>query len=204
MTIASPLARKDRVPSPRREDIDSIRPPRLRGGLAIYDVGAGEPGLLMPYPHGYTLRPIAEEPLARLLVGMDRRIITFDPPGAFRSTRPPRVDVSEMLECAAEALDGCQVAGDLDVVGHSMGGLCALACALERAERVRRLVLIGSVSGGSAAVRAAFDSGVDLAFLVAGDERASRVYERAGFRPAATMLAYRDGGTAYDQPSPVS
>jgi ribosomal protein S18 acetylase RimI-like enzyme len=38
--------------------------------------------------------------------------------------------------------------------------------------------------------RAAFALGVELAFLTAADEGASRVYERAGFRRAATMVAY--------------
>ncbi|HBY97531.1 MAG TPA: hypothetical protein DEP84_26915 [Chloroflexi bacterium] len=41
------------------------------------------------------------------------------------------------------------------------------------------------------AVQAAFEAGIEVAFLVAGDERAGRVYERVGFHPSATMLAYR-------------
>ncbi|HYN88498.1 MAG TPA: GNAT family N-acetyltransferase [Ardenticatenaceae bacterium] len=45
----------------------------------------------------------------------------------------------------------------------------------------------------AAATRMAFDNGVAIAFLTAGDERAGRVYERVGFRPFATMLAYSDG-----------
>jgi ribosomal protein S18 acetylase RimI-like enzyme len=40
------------------------------------------------------------------------------------------------------------------------------------------------------AVAAAFQRGVKTAFLVAADERAGRVYERVGFRPYATALAY--------------
>ena len=39
---------------------------------------------------------------------------------------------------------------------------------------------------------AAFATGVDLAFLTAVDQRASAVYERVGFRRAATYLEYRD------------
>jgi GNAT superfamily N-acetyltransferase len=42
-----------------------------------------------------------------------------------------------------------------------------------------------------AAVRAAFDRGVSLAFLSAADERAGRVYEAAGFSPAGHSLFYR-------------
>jgi|GEM_PF-4429031 len=60
-----------------------------------------------------------------------------------------RLDLSEMVECACEALNVAHVK-QADVLGHSMGGLCALALALEHPERVRRLVLVGSVSGGPA------------------------------------------------------
>jgi ribosomal protein S18 acetylase RimI-like enzyme len=42
------------------------------------------------------------------------------------------------------------------------------------------------------ATRSAFAQGVEVAFLSAADERAGRVYERIGFRPFATMLAYVD------------
>jgi proline iminopeptidase len=41
----------------------------------------------------------------------------------------------------------------VDVVGHSMGGLAALAFAVERPERTRRLVLVTSLSGFPAAAR---------------------------------------------------
>jgi ribosomal protein S18 acetylase RimI-like enzyme len=41
-------------------------------------------------------------------------------------------------------------------------------------------------------VRVAFDRGVEVAFLTAADARAGRVYERVGFRPFATALAYYD------------
>ncbi|MBN1995219.1 MAG: GNAT family N-acetyltransferase [Anaerolineae bacterium] len=40
------------------------------------------------------------------------------------------------------------------------------------------------------AVRTAFAQGVKYVYLSAADERAGRVYERVGFRPFATMLAY--------------
>lgn len=43
------------------------------------------------------------------------------------------------------------------------------------------------------ALRTAFAQGVEIACLSAADANAGRVYERVGFRPLATMLAYRDG-----------
>jgi pimeloyl-ACP methyl ester carboxylesterase len=122
-------------------------------GLAVYRIGIGEPLLLMPAPHGFVAGPTVEAPLATLLTTLGRTVITFDPPGAFRSTRPARVDLAEMLSCAAEALAVCGMDGPVDVVGHSMSGLCGLALAVERPEAVRRLLLIGSVAGGPSVLR---------------------------------------------------
>jgi pimeloyl-ACP methyl ester carboxylesterase len=107
----------------------------------VYQLGSGSPLLLLPAPHGFVAGPTAEGPLARLLAALDRMVITFDPPGAFRSTRPAHVDLAEMLGCAAEALAACGVDGPVDVVGHSMSGLCTLAFAVEHPEAVRRLLL---------------------------------------------------------------
>ncbi|MCA9871421.1 MAG: alpha/beta hydrolase [Caldilineae bacterium] len=125
----------------------------IHDGLAIYRLGDGEPLLLFPYPHGSTFRSMAENPLARLLAGLGRQVITFDPPSAFRSTRPMRCDLAEMLDCAAEALQVHRVDPPVDVAGHSMGSLCALGLAVERPQLVRRLVLIGSMSGWPAVFR---------------------------------------------------
>jgi proline iminopeptidase len=119
----------------------------VRDGLAVYDVGTGEPTLVLPYPHASTLRPMGEDHLTELLVGMGRRVITFDPPGAYRSTRPMHGDLAEMLACAEEALDVAGIAAPVDVVGHSMGALCSLALAVEQPQVVHRLVLVAGCSG---------------------------------------------------------
>ncbi|MFI5118952.1 MAG: GNAT family N-acetyltransferase [Thermoanaerobaculia bacterium] len=55
-------------------------------------------------------------------------------------------------------------------------------------EKFRRRGIGGFLS--FAAVRAAFDRGVSLAFLSAADARAGRVYEGAGFSPAGHSLFY--------------
>ena len=44
----------------------------------------------------------------------------------------------------------------------------------------------------AAAAQAAFGCGVEATFLTAGDAQAGRVYQRVGFRPHATALAYCD------------
>jgi pimeloyl-ACP methyl ester carboxylesterase len=56
----------------------------------------------------------------------------------------------KMHQCADEALDLCGVTGPVDALGHSMGGLALLAYAIEGPGRVKRLVLVGTGSGGPA------------------------------------------------------
>lgn len=130
-----------------------VEPASISDGLAVYSVGSGEPVLLFPYPHGQTTTPMAQGPIAELLIGMGRNVVTFDVPGAYRSTREPVGDIDEMLRSADETLDRLGIEGPVDVVGHSMGGLCALAFAIERPERTRQLVLVGTFSGFPAAAR---------------------------------------------------
>jgi proline iminopeptidase len=116
-------------------------------GLAVYSIGVGPSLLLLPSPHGMTLHSTAESPLTYLMAGIGRRVITFDPPGAYRSSRPARFDMAEMLECAQLALEICRVDGLVDVLGHGEGGLCALAIAIDIPSRVNRLALINTASG---------------------------------------------------------
>ncbi len=133
-----------------------VEPALVVDGLAVYSIGSDEPVLLFSYPHGHTTEPMAQGPIARILAGMGRTIITFDVPGAYRSTREPVGDMDEMIRSADETLERLGIQGPVDVVGHSMGGLSALAYAIERPERTRRLVLITSLSGFPAAARWGF------------------------------------------------
>jgi len=122
-------------------------------GLAVYRRGVGPVVLVPPYPHASTRRPMAEDGLADLLAGAGFSVVSFDPPGAYRSTRPMRGDMAEMLDCCAEALDICRIDPPVFVVGHSMSSLCALGLAIEQPGLVARLVLVGSLSGFPAARR---------------------------------------------------
>ena len=133
-----------------------VEPASVADGLAVYTVGSGEPVLLFPYPHGHTTEPMAQGPIAGILAGMGRTVITFDVPGAYRSTREPVGDMDEMIRSADETLDRLGIQGPVDVVGHSMGGLAALGYAIERPERTRRLALVTSLSGFPAAARWGF------------------------------------------------
>ena len=130
-----------------------VSPTAVHTGLALYAVGQGKPVLLMPYPHGFGSGPIVGEPLAQMLVALGQSVVAFDPPGAYASTRQALVTMPEMLGCALETLDHLGVDGPLPIVGHSMGGLCALAFAITYPALVDRLVLIGALSGSSAIQR---------------------------------------------------
>lgn len=125
----------------------------VRNGLAVYASGAGAPVLLLPSPHACTQSPEVCKPLARVLVELGRRVVSFDPPGAFRSTRPADVGMPEMLACAEEALDVAPAPPPVDVCGHSMAAVCALGLALERPALVRRLLLVGVTTGARPAIR---------------------------------------------------
>jgi proline iminopeptidase len=120
-------------------------------GLAVYRVGVGAPIFLMPGPHRFARPGLpTTDALIDGLIALGREVITFDPPGSGRSSRAARLGMEEMLDCADEALDVCGVDEAVDAVGHSMSGLAVLAYAIERPRRVRRLVLIGTGSGGRA------------------------------------------------------
>lgn len=138
-------------PRPRR----AVTPAWVHDGLAVYSLGIGPPLLLMPNPQGMVHAPEACRPLADLLVGLGRRVITFDPPGSFASPRLPRLGLEEMLACSHQALQVAGVAPPVDVVGHSQATLCQLALALTVPEAVRSLVLVGAVDGGWRATRRA-------------------------------------------------
>jgi proline iminopeptidase len=128
--------------------IAMLEPALVSNGLAIYRLGQGEPVLFMPGPHRYQIPGdgSAQEVIDGLH-GLRRQIISFDPPASGASTRPSRLSMNEMHQCADEALDALGIATAVDVFGHSMGGFTALAYGLEHPMRVRRLVLVGTGAG---------------------------------------------------------
>lgn len=47
-----------------------------------------------PIPRAWSRAPEAHSPLVKLLAALGRRVVTFDPPGAFASPRPPRLGLA--------------------------------------------------------------------------------------------------------------
>jgi proline iminopeptidase len=92
--------------------------------------------------------------LIRGLRSLRCSVLTFDPPGSGRSSRPARLSMEEMHGCANETLSVLGIENSVAVVGHSMGGLASLAFAIRMPDRVLRLLLIGTGSGGDAYLRA--------------------------------------------------
>jgi proline iminopeptidase len=130
-------------------------PYTIYDGLAVYRLGSGEPILLMPAPHRFQIPGDGSaSPLIDGLVELGHQVISFDPPESGHSTRPSRLSMLEMHQCADEALDACAVSGPVDAMGHSMSGLTMLAYAIERPAHVRRLLLVGTGSGGKAYMNA--------------------------------------------------
>lgn len=130
-----------------------IKPTVFTDDLAVYIVGEGEPILVLPYPHAGTNEPMAQSDFSATFIALGRKVITFDVPGAYASTREHKVDMNEMLDCALDALEAAGVDGKVDVAGHSMGGLVALAFALEHPERIDQLLLINTLSGFDASLK---------------------------------------------------
>ncbi|MGB8021446.1 MAG: alpha/beta fold hydrolase [Candidatus Nanopelagicales bacterium] len=128
-----------------------MEPTAVPDGLAVYVAGSGEPVLFMPGPHRFQ-RPglFSADELIDGLVGLGRQVVTFDPPSSGLSTRTARLGIAEMLQCAREALAAAGVTTPVDALGHSMGGLALLSFALDSPQLVRRLVLVGTGTGGRA------------------------------------------------------
>ncbi len=125
------------------------QPYAVHDGLAVYRFGDGEPILFMPGPHRFQRPGLrSADALIDGLIALNRSVVTFDPPGSGRSTRAARLSMVEMHECAEEALRVAGVPAAVDSLGHSMGGLALLAFALDRPTLIRRLVLVGTGTGG--------------------------------------------------------
>jgi hypothetical protein len=79
-------------------------PTLMDDGLAMYATGEEPPVLLVASQHGFVTGPTSAGPLHRSLLGLGVTVVTFNPPGAFASNRPARLDLNEMTGCCAEVV----------------------------------------------------------------------------------------------------
>ena len=70
-------------------------------------------------------------------------VLACDLPGHGRSAGPPLMDVAEMADWVMRLLDAAKLERAC-VVGHSMGSLIALECAVRNSARVRKIALLGA------------------------------------------------------------
>jgi len=110
--------------------------------ICVSELGAGKPLFLVP---GIGCSADMWEPFVHYFP--NRRIISFDAPGAGRSSTPfYPVPVSQLADLAAAVLDDRGV-GCTDVIGFSYGGAIAQQLAYEYPERVCKLVLAATNCG---------------------------------------------------------
>ena len=115
----------------------------------VHDVGSGAPVLLL-HGSGPGVSAWANWRLLLPVLAKNRRVIAPDLLGFGTTERPLdptdsshyRMDI--WVQQAIDLLDALQIE-QTDLVGNSFGGALALALAIRHPQRVRRLVLMGSV-----------------------------------------------------------
>ncbi len=111
----------------------------------VHDVGSGAPVLLI-HGSGPGVSAWANWRLVIPALAKDRRVIAPDMVGFGYSDRPAGIQYN-MDTWVQQTLDLLDTLGleQVDLVGNSFGGALALALAIRAPQRVRRLVLMGSV-----------------------------------------------------------
>jgi 2-hydroxymuconate-semialdehyde hydrolase len=111
----------------------------------VHDVGAGDPVLLI-HGSGPGVSAWANWRLLMPELAKSRRVIAPDMVGFGYTDRPAnqRYDMDTWVAQAVGLLDAMEIERT-DLVGNSFGGALALALTIRHPQRVRRLVLMGSV-----------------------------------------------------------
>lgn len=111
----------------------------------LHDLGRGRP-VLMIHGSGPGVSAWANWRLVMPVLAERRRVIAPDMIGFGTSERlaDARYDLDRWVQQAVGVLDTLDLP-EADLVGNSFGGALALALAIRHPERVRRLVLMGSV-----------------------------------------------------------
>lgn len=114
-----------------------------------HDLGASKPGqppVLFIHGSGPGVSAWANWRLALPVIAGDRRVLAPDMVGFGYTDRPAHIayTMDTWVQQALDLLDALELP-QVDLVGNSFGGALALALAIRAPERVRRLVLMGSV-----------------------------------------------------------
>ena len=126
---------------------------QIKNGVSYVEKGQGEPLLLI---HGVGLNADAWTPQVNALSDT-HWVIALDMPGHGQSM--PLPDGTSIADYAAQAIALLDALGirKVNVVGHSMGGLVALALALDYPDRVLRVGVLNSVYERSPEARGAVE-----------------------------------------------
>ena len=114
-----------------------------------HDLGTSEPGqppVLFIHGSGPGVSAWANWRLALPVIAGDRRVLAPDMVGFGYTDRPAHIayTMDTWVQQALDLLDALELP-QVDLVGNSFGGALALALAVRAPQRVRRLVLMGSV-----------------------------------------------------------
>jgi len=149
----------------------------MRLNVHWFGPAAGEPLLAIHGVTGHGRRFAAFAPTAL----PDRRVLAVDLRGHGRSGWEPPWSLASHLADLRETLDAEGITEPVDVMGHSFGGLLALALLAASPERVRRLVLLDPAIALPASYCA---------------ERAHEAVSLTGWESLAHALAEREAAVA--------
>lgn len=115
----------------------------------VHDLGSAQPGqppVLFIHGSGPCVSAGANWRLAMPVIAQERRVIAPDMVGFGYTARPPGIayTMDTWVQQALDLIDSMGIE-QADVVGNSFGGSLSLARAICASQRVRRLVLMGSV-----------------------------------------------------------
>lgn len=167
-----------------------------RGARVRYFAGGEGPALLLVHGYGGAAWNFAE--LAPRLPG--RRLLIPDLPGHGGSPGLPAAPTLAGFADVLAALCEAEGVAEVDVVGHSLGGVVGLRLAERRPQLVRRLVL-AAAAGISSSTRAA-EVLITMAGVLRPARLAARRVDRVAASPRLRRLVF--GGFEVSNPDALS
>jgi len=127
---------------------------KLSQGITYYEWLGPTRGPVAVCVHGLTTPSFVWRGLARGLARFGYRVLIYDLYGRGYSDRVPGVqDQAFFLRQLNDLLEDQEVAGDITLLGYSMGGAIATAFTAAHPDKVRQLILLASAGMGVGASR---------------------------------------------------